>query len=52
VALRVFVDVNGWAWDPTPTLDDAEAAVLAIASGEWHEEATAIWLRQHLRAPE
>lgn len=52
VALRAFVDVNGWAWDPVPTVDDAEAAVLAIAAGEWNEEATAVWLRQHLSAPE
>jgi death on curing protein len=52
VSLRVFVDVNGWTWEPAPTVDDAEAAVLAIAAGEWQEEATARWLRQHLRAPE
>ncbi len=29
--------------------DDAEAAVLAIASGEWNEFVTAEWLRDHIR---
>jgi death-on-curing protein len=52
VALRLFVDVNGWSWDPRPSIDEAEAAVLAIASGEWREEATAAWLRRHLVAAE
>lgn len=33
VALRLFVDINGWTWDPKPSIDDAEAAVLAVASG-------------------
>ncbi len=45
VALRAFVDLNGWRWDPKPTIDKAERAVLAIASSEWDEEATASWLR-------
>lgn len=52
VALRVFVDVNGWRWDPAPAVDDAEATVMAIAAGEWNEDATAFWLRQHLKPPE
>ena len=43
------MDINGWEWDPAPSVDDAEAAVLAIASGEWNETATAAWLRDHLR---
>jgi death on curing protein len=51
VALRLFVDINGWTWERVPTIDDAEGAVLAIASGEWKEDATAQWLRQHLAAP-
>lgn len=48
VSLRVFVESNGWAWQPTPTVDDAEQAVLAVASGEWDEARTAEWLREHL----
>jgi death on curing protein len=48
VALRLFVEINGWAWKPTPTVDDAERAVLAIASGERDHEQTAEWLRAHL----
>jgi death-on-curing protein len=49
VALRVFVDINDWTWDPMPTVDDAEAAVLAIAAGEWREDKTSAWLRRFLR---
>ena len=49
VSLRLFVDINDWSWDPKPTVDQAEAAVLAVAAGEWDEAATAAWLRHHLR---
>ncbi len=49
VSLRLFVDINGWAWEPKPDIDEAEAAVVAIAAGEWDEAAAASWLRQHLR---
>lgn len=52
VALRLFVELNGWGWNPMPSIDEAEAAVLAIAGGEWREEATAAWLRDHLVPPE
>jgi len=52
VALRLFVELNGWRWNPMPSIDEAEAAVLAIAGGEWREEATAAWLRDHLVPPE
>lgn len=48
VSLRVFVESNGWGWQPVPTVDDAEQAVLAVASGEWDEARTAEWLREHL----
>ncbi len=34
VSLRLFVDINDRRWAPKPTVDDAEAAVLAIAAGE------------------
>ena len=37
VSLRLFVDINNWSWDPSPSIDDAEAAVLAIAAGDWDE---------------
>ena len=45
VALRLFVDINPWHWDPKPSVDDAETAVLAIAAGEWDEAVAANWLR-------
>ncbi len=51
VALRAFVDQNGWTWDPKPTLEDTEHAVVAIAAGEWKEAATGEWLRAHLDPP-
>lgn len=51
VALRLFTATNDWTWVPPPTLDDAEQAVLAIASGTWDEHVAAKWLRAHLQAP-
>jgi len=52
VTLRLFVELNGWAWNPTPTVDDAERAVVAIASGAWGQDEMAAWLDGHLTAPE
>lgn len=51
VALRAFVDQNGWTWNPKPTVGDAEQAVVAIGAGEWDEAATGEWLRAHLDPP-
>ncbi len=48
VALRLFIEINGWSWKPTPSIDDAEQAVLAIASGEWTQDDMTVWLRRHL----
>jgi death-on-curing protein len=50
VTLRLFIEMNSWTWDPTPGLDESEQAVLAVASGEWNEEAAAAWLREFLRS--
>jgi death-on-curing protein len=44
-SLRVFLEINGWTFEPYPSVDDAEAAVLAIAAGDWDETTTANWLR-------
>ncbi len=49
VCLRMFVELNGLAWDPKPSVDEAEAAVLSIANGAWNEEALASWLSSYLR---
>jgi death-on-curing protein len=51
VALRLFIEINGWRWTATPSVDDAERAVLAIAAGEWDEAQTAVWLARHLAPP-
>lgn len=51
VTLRLFIDMNGWSWNPYPSIDEAEHAVLCVASGEWNEERTAEWLRAHLIQP-
>jgi len=51
VALRLFVEINGWSWDPAPSVDDAERGVLAVASGELSEREMASWLGRHLSAP-
>jgi len=48
VALRLFVELNGWTWKPAPGIHDAERAMLAIASGEWGQDAMAAWLDGHL----
>ena len=51
VSMRLFVEINGWSWEPAPSTDDAERAVLAITAGEWsHEQATS-WLSAYLVAP-
>ncbi|MGA2471537.1 MAG: Fic family protein [Solirubrobacteraceae bacterium] len=51
VTLRVFIETNAWSWTTPPTADDAERAVLAIASGDWDETTMADWLRARLVAP-
>ena len=48
VALRMFVEINGWSWSERPSVDEAEQVVLAIAAGEWGEERTAEWLSEYL----
>jgi death on curing protein len=48
VALRVFIEINDWMWHVTPTVDDAEHAVLAIADGTWSQDDASSWLRRHL----
>jgi death-on-curing protein len=48
VALRLFVEINEWSWQPTPSIDDAEQAVLAIASGDWDQDDMTTWLRRYL----
>jgi death-on-curing protein len=50
VALRTFVELNGWSWSRYPSVDEAEQAVLAVASGEWDEARVASWLRDRLQA--
>jgi death-on-curing protein len=51
VSLRVFIEINAWTWPHMPTVDDAERAVLAIASGEWDIAEFAEWLRGHVAQP-
>ena len=48
VALRLFVELNGWTWKPVPAIDDAERAMLAAASGEWGQNTMATWLNGYL----
>lgn len=51
VAMRLFIELNGWTWRAVPNIDDAEYAVLAIASGEWSHEQMSAWLRDRLEQP-
>ena len=49
-ALVVFLDLNDWAWDPDPPdVDEAEAAMQAVAAGEVDEAWLAEWLRPRVR---
>ena len=48
VALRYFLILNEWRWVAPPSVDDAEHAVVSIASGEWDEAQTAAWLRTRI----
>jgi death on curing protein len=52
VSLRLFVAMNDWTWRTTPSVDEAERAVLAVAAGTWGESDTADWLRRYLAHPE
>lgn len=51
VALRAFVELNGWSWATYPSVDEAELAVVAIASGERDEARVASWLRDRSQGP-
>jgi death-on-curing protein len=51
VSLRLFVEINGWHWNQYPSVDEAEQAVLAVASGEWGHAETSAWLSSRLVGP-
>jgi death on curing protein len=49
--LVVFLDLNGMVWEPDPPdVDDAVAAMLAIAARERDERWLAEWIRERVRA--
>lgn len=49
--LVVFLDLNGFVWDPDPPdVDDAVATMLEVAARERDETALATWLRERVRA--
>jgi death-on-curing protein len=48
VSMRLFVELNGRSWHITPSVDEAEHAVLAIASGDWSEQEMTAWLRERI----
>lgn len=52
VALRTFLELNGWGWVDYPSVDEAEHAMIAVASSEWDEGRMAAWLRPRLGSPE
>lgn len=51
VTLRIFLDLNRWTWTQPPEVDEAHAAVVAVAAGDWDERALAAWLRPRLTGP-
>ena len=49
-ALVLFLDLNDTVWDPDPPdVDEAEAAMLAVAAHEVDESWLADWLRRRIR---
>lgn len=51
--LVLFIDLNDGAWDPDPpNVDEAEAAMLAVAAREVDEAWFASWLRDRVRFAE
>lgn len=49
-ALVMFLDLNGVVWEPDPPdVDEAEAAMLAIAAHNVDEEWARDWLSRHVR---
>lgn len=48
-ALVMFIDLNGGWWNPDPpNVDEAEAAMLAVAAHEVDEAWFATWLRERV----
>lgn len=49
-SLVLFVDLNGGRWEPNPPeVDEAEAAMHAVAAHEVDEDWFATWLRSRVR---
>ena len=49
VTMRLFIGLNGGRWDPDPPdVDEAEAAMLAVAAGDVDEAWVAAWLRERV----
>lgn len=47
--LVVFLDLNGWVWEPDPPdVDDAVETMLGVAARERDEAWLAAWLREHV----
>jgi death on curing protein len=51
VTLRLFIEMNSWTWGSYPSIDEAEEAVLSVASGERNEARAVNWLRTHITPP-
>jgi death-on-curing protein len=49
VTMRVFLEINGWTWRAAPDIDEAERAVVAVATGDWDHPQMAAWLRDRLQ---
>lgn len=52
VALRVFVETNGWSWGDYPSVGEAEEAMIGVAAGTWDEARVSSWLAPRLRPPD
>lgn len=51
-SLTMFIGLNGGAWQPDPpNVDEAEAAMVAVAAHEVDERWMADWLRERVAFP-
>ena len=52
VSRRIFMATSGYRWGTSPSVDDAENEMQAIASGEWAEKDSAEWLVTLFEGPD
>ena len=44
--MEIFLELNGY--EIQSTIDEDEAAIIAVASGQWHKTELIQWLEDHV----